>query len=524
MHHKSSPARIATDRTSAAGDPYASGTVKKAAWQYLLGRILTGCAGFAYLIILVRVMDAVAFARFVTMLGYAATVGLFCGFGLDKVASRYVPEGRLFHIGPRLNHLIAALTVIRSIVLIIAAVLTYFAWAALEGAFFGGVLEMPAGLMVLIVGLNLFQFLTAILQALVQQKLLTQILVAQWVVRLTTLAVLINAGSRIGLTEALLISAVPELIGALALAIFIRAYLLRISKNVVPSTGGAAWPSRPAMLKLALHNCGYAWLVAPPQGNSMVMMSASLVAAPFVAAYGFFTGLIDRIKMYLPMMLVLNLVEPVLTAGYMKDRNFKDLADRAVLLYKINCLVVLMLATWTAIVAAPLTSILTNGRFLEYSLVLPVVLVQLALGSQNIVLQIIVNNVGRSDFLTMSGLAALLAMGLSLVLLIGAQQSRYFYFLPLIYEVFNSAALIFLLRKSGFDYPSTTAFHIGLCLTSAAAYLLCAPVPATFGAPLTAVICAALGVGAIFLLSLYLLRPLRAEEWAVLRQIVTSKR
>jgi hypothetical protein len=469
-------------------------------------------------------MDAIPFARFITMLGYAATVGLFCGFGLDKVAARYVPEGRLFHVGARLNHLIAVLTAIRCGVLLIAAFVTYLAWSGLEPVFFHGVHQMPPGLMVLIVGLNMFQFLTAILQALVQQKLLTQILIAQWSVRLAILAVLISAGSRIGLAEALLISAVPELIGAFALAAFIRSYLLRISENVAPLAGDTTWPPRPALLKLALHNCGYAWLVAPPQGNSMVMMSASLVAAPFVAAYGFFTGLIDRIKMYLPMMLVLNLVEPVLTAGYMKNRDFKTLAGRAVLLYKINCLMVLTLATWTAIVAEPLTSILTRGRFLEYALVLPVVLIQLALGSQNIVLQIIANNLGRSDFLTTSGLTALVAMGLSLLFLIVMGQARYFYFLPLTYEIFNSVTIIVLLRKNGFDYPSTTAFHTWLCATSAAAYLLCAPILTTFVAPLAAVGCAAIGVGAVFLLSLYLLRPLRTAEWAILRQVVTRQR
>lgn len=524
MNHKTYPADIATEGALAAGDPYASGTVKKAAWQYLLGRLFTGCAGFAYLIILVRSMDAVPFARFVTMLGYAATVGLFCGFGIDKVASRYVPEGRLFHVGARLNHLIAALTAIRFVVLIGAAMATYCAWTALERVFFGGVHAMPPGLMVLIVGLNMFQFLTAILQALVQQKLLTQTLITQWAGRLAILAVLINADARIELTGVLLISAIPELIGACALAVFVRSYLLKISENVAPSAGDSAWPSRPAMVKLALHNCGYSWLVAPPQGNSMVMISASLVAAPFVAAYGFFTGLIDRIKMYLPMMLVLNLVEPVLTAGYMRDRNFKTLADRAVLLYKINCLMVLMLATWTAIVATPLTAMLTHGRFLEYAFVLTVVLIQLALGSQNIVLQIIVNNVGRSDFLTRSGLAALLAMGIALLFLVGTQHSRYFYFLPLIYEIVNSVAIIFLLRKNGFNYPSSAAFHIGLGVAIAAAYLLCAPILATFSTPLAAVIGVAMGVGVVFMLSLYLFPLLRGDEWGLLRNLVGNKR
>lgn len=524
MKIRSSQADRSSGCAHPADDPYASRTVKTAAWQYLLGRILTGCAGFAYLIILVRVMDAVSFARFVTMIGYAATVGLFCGFGLDKVASRYVPEGRLFHIGTRLNGLIAVLTAMRLGVLLMVALITYFSWTALEGMFFNEIHRMPPGLVVLIVGLNLFQFLTIILQALVQQKLLTQILIAQWAVRLTVLAALTNAQVPIGLNEALLISAVPELIGAIALAVFTHRYLVSISENSAASPTERGWPSRPAMLKLALHNCGYAWLVAPPQGNSMVMMSASLVAAPFVAAYGFFTGLIDRIKMYMPMMLVLNLIEPVLTAGYMKDRNFTHLAERAVLLYKINSVLVVMLAVWAAIVAVPLTSVLTNGRFLEYSVVLPVLLIQLALGSQNIILQIIVNNVGRSDFLTVSGLAALLAMGLSLFFVIGAQQTRYFYFLPLIYELVNSMALIFLLRKNGFGYPSTAGFYMGLGLTSAVAYLLCRPVVTVFSAPLIGVMCAAIGVGAVFLASLYLFPLLRKDEWAMLRQIIVKKR
>jgi O-antigen/teichoic acid export membrane protein len=524
MNTKSSQIGIGADGTLAAPDPYASGTVKKAAWQYLLGRILTGCAGFAYLIILVRIMDAVSFARFVTMIGYAATVGLFCGFGLDKVASRYVPEGRLFHIGAKLNNLIAALTAVRLAVLLIATVSTYVAWPFLARTFFSGVNQMPAGLMMLIVGLNLFQFISLILQALIQQRLLTQILIAQWAVRLTVLAILTKLAMPVGLTEALLISALPELIGAVALAIFTYRYLSLISKDAKAPSHGPAWPTRQAALQLALHNCGYAWLVAAPQGNSMVMISASLVSAPFVAAYGFFTGLIDRIKMYLPMMLVLNLVEPVLTAGYMRDKDFKGLADKAVLLYKMNCLLVIGMAIWVALIAAPLTSILTNGRFLEYSIVLPFLLLQLAMGSQNIILQIIVNNVGRSDFLTWSGLSALLAMGLTFIVIVLTGQSRYFFLAPLIYELINAFTIIFLLKRNGFDYPTNVAFYIGLSMTSAVAYLLCRPILNLLTTPLAVVICSGVGVAIVFLISLYVFPLLRKDEWAMLRQLMRGKR
>lgn len=524
MNDKLPPVEIGAASVLPLGDPYVSGTVKKAAWQYLFGRMLTGCAGFAYLIILVRMMDAVAFAKFVTMIGYAATVGLFCGFGLDKVASRYVPEGRLFHIGPRLNRLIAALAAVRLVVLMTATMISYLAWPSLERMFFSGVSRMPAGLAVLIIGLNLFQFISLILQALIQQKMLTKILIAQWSVRLAIIAILIKSGIPVGLTEALMISALPELIGALALLIFTYRHLLEISKHATASHLESPWPSPQAAMKLSMHNCGYAWLVSAPQGNSMVMISAALVSAPFVAAYGFFTGLIDRIKMYLPMMLVLNLVEPVLTAGYMRNKSFKDLADKSILLYKLNCLLVIMLALWAALVAEPLTSMLTNGRFLEYSVVLPILLVQLAMGSQNIILQVIVNNVGRSDFLTWSGFMALLAMGVTFLGIMGTQNLGCFYYAPLIYEITNALTIILLLRRSGFDYPTNGAFHIGLCLTSAAAYVVCRPLLTAITAPLMMIICAGVGVVTVFLVTLYVFPLLRKDDWATLRQLMTGKR
>ena len=524
MNDQFPPIEIGTKNALPTGDPYASSTVKNAAWQYLFGRVLTGCAGFAYLILLVRMMDAVAFARFVTMIGYAATVGLFCGFGLDKVASRYVPEGRLFHIGARLNRLIGALAAVRFGVLLTATIISYLAWPILERTFFSGVSRMPAGLMILIIGLNLFQFISLILQALLQQKMLTRILIAQWSVRLAVIAMLFKLGIPVGLNTALLISAVPEFIGAVALFIFTYRHLADLSKNSTASYPGLAWPSPRAVMKLSVHNCGYAWLVAAPQGNSMVMLSAALVSAPFVAAYGFFTGLIDRIKMYLPMMLVLNLVEPVLTAGYMRSKNFKDLADKSTLLYKLNCLLIIMLALWAALVAEPLTSILTSGKFMEYSIVLPILLVQLAMGSQNIILQMIVNNVGRSDFLTWSGFIALLTMGLTFLWIVGTENTRYFFYAPLIYEITNALTIIFLLRRNGFDYPINVRFHIGLCLTSAAAYILCRSLLTTVTFPLTVVFCAGAGVATVFLITLYVFPLLRNDEWAMLRQLTTRKR
>jgi len=208
------------------------------------------------------------------------------------------------------------------------------------------------------------------------------------------------------------------------------------------------------------HNYGYAWLVAAPQANAMIVVAALVLGAPHVAAYGFFASIVERLRTYLPLQFMLNLAEPVLVAGYVRDRNFAELCRRSSLLYKMNSVLLMLLLAWSWASAPALTRLLTGDKYAADAMLFPLLLGQIALGSFNTILQVIVNSVARSEILTRSGSIALTVMALCFVaVLLSGRDPRLLLATPLVFELANIATTIFLLRRAGFRCPWHGLFH-----------------------------------------------------------------
>jgi O-antigen/teichoic acid export membrane protein len=452
--------------------PYTRANVRSVLVHYLCGRLLSGAAGILFVVLLVRHMATPDYARFATMSGAAATLGMLSSLGLEKAVTRFVPEGRLCQSGAALSRFIWLLVGLRLAALFTVTVALIVAWPYL----FAGTPTVTTGFLLplaaLIISINLFQFLALILQALVQQKTLTRVLVIQWGGRLLLLVTLLFAGLRLDLKQALYIVAVPDAIGSVVLGAAIWHYLrlLRGTDTGAEALPRAPWPAWPEIWKTSRHNYGYAWLITPPQGNAMIVIASFAVAAPLIAAYGFFISIVERIRTYLPLMFLLNLAEPILIAGYIRDRDFQELCRRSHMLYKLNLILLMLLLGWCAAVAPAITNLLTGGKYGAYAFLLPLLFVQVALGSHNMILQIIANSVGRSDILSKSGAVALGAMMLALLLCLKAGAPLLLFATPLIFEIANIAVTVVLLRRYGFNYSMLAWFHFALALACGAAY------------------------------------------------------
>jgi len=523
VQKKSARTFFASKESASADSPYSLSSVKSAAWHYVVGRILTGGAGFAYLIFLVRAMDPEPYAVYLTMIGYAATVGLLSGVGLDKVIARYVPEGRLLHAGQELNSLVISLLVLKIVALSFACIVTYLFWSFVASVLFQGLDHFPWWLIPLIISYNIFQFLSIILQTLIQQRLLTVVLAIQWSVRLGAVVLMQLHGMHIGISAAILISVLPDLVGTLALTLTLRKHLHSIGVTNCAYTIKDRWPPTREMAKISLHNYGYAWLIAAPQGNFVLMIAATLVVPINVAAYGFFSGLIDRIKMYLPLMLLFNLLEPVFTANYMQDKDFTKLCNRALILYKINFYFVIFLAVSVSLVAPQLTSILTNGKYLAFSYIFPVILIQIAIASHNVILQMIINNIGRSEFLSASGSVALISMAATLIIIITTGEKKYFFCAPVIYELSNTWIVIFLMKLNNIEYPSTGKFHLKIVLISIGSYITCRLLFGKMSFSALFIFGNFFVVFVLFLAAGYFLSVLRSDEWEAGKYLFQKK-
>lgn len=505
-----------------AASPYSRESVRTGVLHYLLGRGMSALAGFLTVILLVRHMETHAYAAYAAILGLVTLAGMAAGLGMERALARYIPEGRLHHPASALAAFIDTVSLLRLGAMLLIVGMLYLAWPWLLAQFPGIGLDgdFPLALALLLPGTSMFQLFSAVLQALVQQRMLTRVMVVQWGGRLLFILFLAFHLESISLSQALWLMAIPDCLGTLILLLVIRRHLAALPAPAVAPASGESWPSWPQARRLAFDNYGYNLVAALPQGSSMIILAAAFLAAPFVAAYGFFISLLERCKQYLPLQFMLNLAEPVLIAGYVKDRDFDKLCHHNRLLYKFNLLFLMPGLAWIAAIAPQLTALLTGGKYAGESWILPVLILQLALGSHATVLQIIINAVGKSEVLRLSGFSALAAMLIAVAATLAGGQAVYLVLAPLVYEVINNGVAIAALRSRGFRYQLQWRFHLKLAASTLFAWLLAGAGSAHASHPLVAIVVAALLAAPAFVLANLVLRTVDTRDIHTLKSLL----
>ncbi|WP_164931995.1 oligosaccharide flippase family protein [Janthinobacterium sp. 17J80-10] len=513
-----------------AATPYSHDNVRRGVLHYLLGRGMSAAAGFLTVILLVRHMEVAAYAAYTAILGFCVLAGMLSGLGMERALTRFIPEGVMQHPGLPLRRFIWWTSAVRMAILLLLVCILYAFWPALAERFAGLAMvpKFPLALAAVLASNAMFQLFSAVMQAMVQQKNLTRILVVQWAGRLVLVLAILSGGTGITLEQALWLMAVPDGIGTVILAWTIHKCLRTPPastkhEQLQERDENDPWPPWQQVGKLSLNNYGYNLLAALPQGSSMIILAAALLAAPFVAVYGFYINLIERFRQYLPLQFMLNLAEPVLIASYIRDRDFARLCHHGRLLYKLNLLLLLPALAWLGAVAVPMTHILTGGKYTEHAWILPLLIAQIAVGSHATILQIIINAIGKSGILTVSGCSALVAMMLAIGLVLFSGEYSWLVVAPLVYEMVNNLAAVTLLGKNGWPYDLQWRFHAKLLLATAGAWAGALFACAQIASPLGQVLLAGVVVAALFCLSIALLRVVEPGELQSLRGILNRK-
>ena len=510
--------------------PYSRDNVRRGVAHYLLGRGMSAVAGFVTVILLVRHMDMQAYAAYIAILGFCILAGMLSGLGMERALARYIPEGVMQHPGMPLTRFVCWTSLARLTVLALLVSALYVSWPFVTARFAGlsVVPEFPLPLAAVLICGAMFQWFSAVMQALVQQKTLTRILVVQWGGRLILLVALLVAGMGIALEQALWLMAVPDGLGAVILAWSIHRCLesqrrLAPAKSSSGEVSEVTWPPWRQVGRLSFDNYGYNLLAALPQGSSMIILVAAFLTTPFVAVYGFYINLIERFRQYLPLQFMLNLAEPVLIAGYVRSGDFSRLCHHSRLLYKLNLLLLLPAMAWLGAIATPLTYLLTAGKYSEHAWILPLLIAQIALGGHATILQIIINAVGRSGILTFSGCAALAAMGLAIGLALASGAYVWLVVAPLAYELVNNLVAVALLGRHGRRYDLQWGFHGKALLATAGAWLGASFASSRIDFMAGQVVLAGVVAVALFGLCITLLRAVDPGELQTIRGMLKRK-
>ena len=503
--------------------PYTPENVRHVAIHYLMGRGAAGMAGFITVLLLVRFMDVHNYAAYIALSGVAALSGILASLGMERVLSRYVPEGRIYRPVTQLSHFIWVTSAIRLAAALLIVLLLYMLWPAVDR--FLAVAEFkvfPVSLACFIVAEALYQHFSAVLQALVMQKVLTRLLVIQWAGRLLLIAIIVSMKSAISWQEALWIFAIPELLGVAGFIFVIRRHLQGLAE---PEAADGSWPEYGKVAGVGQHNYGFTLLAAPAQGYFMKVLTAAYLPVEVVAAYGFFISVAEKARQFIPLHFFYGLIEPMMVAGYLKDRDFSALSYRCQLLYKSNLLLMIPAIAWVAVAGDSIVVLMTGGKFAGLSWMLALVMVQLAIGSHVVLLQLILNSLEKSRLLLKASMYALFIM--LLVMAVSANTDPvYLLFSPAVFSLVMNFYILGQLARDGHAYKPSRHM-LGSILWSgvasaAFATLMVGALPWQPGAFVMAAVSLAV-VMIIYGTSLWLMKAISLEEILSVRALVVRK-
>lgn len=458
--------------------PYRLENVRSAIGHYLLGRGAGAVIGLATAVLLVRHMDVAAYAGYTALLGLAGISGMLAALGLERALTRYIPEGRLYQTPKALSRFIWKIVLTRLAAASAAAFLLWVTWKWLVSLFeFVTLPAMPISLAVFLIANSAFSLLSTALQSLVLQKLLTRISVVLWTCRLAAILLFVHEFAVLTLDQALWVMALPELAGALILMAAIHSALRQREVAVVEGVQQASvpWPMCGEVKNLAGHAYTFNMLASLPQGYFMRTLVAATLPVDIVAAYGFFSSLIDKLRMYLPMQLMYNLAEPVLVARYLRENDEQELSRHTGLMYKANLLVLMMVLVFLLIGGGPAVGFIISGKYIEQAWLLTLLVMQVAVGSHVVAIQLIANVLKCNKILSIAGGIALAIMLAFIGGVLACEKPVLLLLGALIYDVTsNTIAILLLIRQRATYQPpfsaSTKLLFTGIVLVLTANY------------------------------------------------------
>ncbi len=409
-------------------------------------------AALASVVLLAKYMNTVDYAGYIAMTSLVMLVASMSSLGLERASARFVPEGRIHRDPWELLSFVRKLAFLRiTIVLITASVLSLL-WPWISKVFSQAIVQpvIPWQVPLFLIATAIFAYFSGVLQSLLEQKILTRLIIIQTVGRLVLIVVLLSLHDKITLEQSLWVMAIPELVAAVSTALVTFLILRKNSMATVQARG--RWPEWREVWHIAFHSYGFNVLAALPQGYFMRLIIAATFPVHITAAYGFFSMLADRLRAYLPMRFMYNLLEPVMIANYLANQDPHELARRSQGVYKANVLLLLSALILVVILGEPLAALLTGGKYVAEYWMLALLLVQLTIASHVLALQLFFNTLKATHLLSLSGLGAVIVMviGLGLSYL---DPSRYWLLAcPVLYEVAMNVIALYLARKKGITY------------------------------------------------------------------------
>lgn len=385
-------------------NPYSALHVHRGLRDFIHGRAMSGILSFAVAFLLVRYMSVQEYAAYITLTGVQMLLMPMTNLGLDRTIARYVPEMRLKRSKRDLFRLSWALLALRSAgFLIFSGVIAFFIddLARLIN------IESHKKVFV-VVWLYAFFFALSIhlrctLQSLMRQRVIKHAYSLEWIPKVIMIAALVIVYGHLTAAEALWISAATVGMASLYMAYGLLRHYYELPDQP-PQAAESTDMSHKKMARFSIQNYLYLLATLPATAGSSRMLGAAYLPAVQLAAYGFYQTFSSVVQRYLPLQLMMGLIEPVVMGKYAEHKDFKLLNTMVSSLYKFNLFLLLPVIAWLSFAGHDLVVLVTGGKYAEYYWLLVVFVISLILGSHTLVIQMVANAVGKSALLLRSGI------------------------------------------------------------------------------------------------------------------------
>ncbi len=475
------PDAAADESARPAPDPYSAARIKRGALYLVGGKALTALAGVGTFLLLVRELPVEQFGAYTIMFGLVELIDALSGLGATQILSRYVPELLVERRHAALRRVVAMALAFRLVVLAVFLA-GVFALAPFVFPLVGlgdwqwAAKAYLAVVLVRIVELSLFGVLESMLQQAIAQLGLGFVTALRF-----GLLAAASFGAGLALETVIAIELATDLVGC---AILLIGLMRRIPRHPGrPDEDAAAWlrGSWSRMREFGLKGYAQHLLIVPYVGSTNRLLVGGTLAGAETALFGFAQSVIDLVYRYLPANLLAGIIRPVLTARYVRDRQFADLELAANLILKINATLIGAAAVAVFAGGNPMLDIVTRGKYHEGVVSLLMLMCALLLAySMRSMLDHVCHALERNGPLVWANAVMLLSLppGIALLPVAGV------YALPaanLAGAALACATIAWRLRREGFDFRYDLA-GLGRLLAAACLAMLGAAAVRSAGA------------------------------------------
>lgn len=504
--------------------PYGPKALRRGISYQMSARIIQAVLGLVVMVVVVRTMSVGEYALYVTATAAGVTLGQFSLLGLDRVAFRYLPEGRLLATVRDLSRFLSKLGIARLAVVTLLTVATAVCWPWVASVL--NVTESALWWVLVYAPVHAaYQYSEVVAQSLMLQRSIRNAASALWISRALALTLWIASTGSLHASEAVWINIASESIGLLMILWSTSSHLKNLHKT---SRDDPRSPWRPVWSSVAMfaaQNYLMSQLSLGCKPKIQILVASALLPVESVAAFAFFRNFADKLSKLLPFNLLRTLIEPTMIGRYRESGDFLKVNAAISLILKANLIVALPLAAWLWLAGEPVVSLLTGGKFSELSWIAALLVLWLVTSTQRTLLVIMANAVDLSRALIAASLVGTLATVLLAWMSVPLLGVAALACSDVVFAIGFGLVVVRAARQAGLTYRVAWCqlfriYGVGISVVSATWAVL---VYSGLVVDIRSSVVIGLLIAAVFAAGVIIVRPLSSDEQAMLSRIFPAK-